>query len=126
MNLLFVEMPGFTREAEPRLHQEALRALQQELLLDPEKGDVMPGCGGLRKMRFSDPSRGKGKRGGVRIIYLYIPEVFRIDLIDIYGKDEKDDLSPKEKKILSRLAQRAKSLAIGAYNKRRENFDERT
>jgi len=96
MRLLFVEMRWFTQRVQSRLHQEAQHALQRELLTNPEKGDVMPGCGGLRKIRYSDPSRGKGKRGGVRIIYLYIPEAFRIDLIDIYSKDEKDDLSPRE------------------------------
>src|SRR5580700_5731939 len=103
MNLTFVEMPWFTERLKSRLDDESYRAFQNELSANPEKGKTMGGCGGLRKVRFGDPSRGKGKRGGLRVIYLYVPEAFRIDLIDIYGKDEKDDLTPAEKKILARL-----------------------
>ena len=79
----------------------------------------MPGCGGLRKVRCGDPSSGKGKRGGLRIIYLYVPEAFRIDLIDVYGKDEKDDLSPHEKKLLARLAAATREEAIDDFRRRR-------
>ena len=52
----------------------SLSALQRELMNDPESGAVMPGCGGLRKIRIADPGRGKGKRGGARVIYLHVPE----------------------------------------------------
>lgn len=75
----------------------------------------MPGCGGFRKCRFSDPSRAKGKRGGLRLIYLYVSEAFRIDFVDVYGKDEKDDLTPREKKLLAGLAARMRQEAIDAY-----------
>ena len=79
----------------------------------------MPGCGGFRKYRFSDPSRGKGRRGGLRLIYLYIPEAFRVDFVDVYGKDEKDDLTPQEKKLLAGLAARMRQEAIDAFTHRR-------
>lgn len=121
MRLTFVEMPWFTQRVKSRLDDESYRAFQNSLLANPEKGDVMPGCGGLRKVRFSDPSRGKGKRSGVRIIYLYVPEAFRIDLIDVYGKDEKDDLTAQEKKVLAKLAAVARAEAILAYKRRRGN-----
>ena len=117
MSLTFVEMPWFTSRIRPKLDDKAYRAFQNELLERPEKGQVIPGCGGLRKVRFSDPSRGKGRRGGLRIVYLYIPEAFRIDLIDVYGKDEKDDLTPREKKVLAQLAARVKQEAIAAYRR---------
>jgi hypothetical protein len=65
----------------------------------------MPGCGGLRKLRIADPKRGKGKRGGARLIYLHIPLIEHFLLIDIYGKDEQEDLSVGEKKILKQLAE---------------------
>lgn len=82
----------------------------------------MPGCGGLRKLRAADPNRGKGKRGGARIIYLYVPEVKRFFLLDIYGKDEKDDLSANEKKVLAKLAdelrKQARTAAGGKRNKK--------
>src|SRR5829696_5470484 len=112
MKLTFVEAPWFTERLKARLHDESYRALQNELLLNPEKGRTMSGCGGLRKVRAGDPTRGQGKRGGVRIIYLHIPQAFRIELIDDYGKDEKDDLTPAEKKVLARLAAVARQEAI--------------
>lgn len=64
----------------------------------------MPGCGGLRKLRMPDAGRGKGKRGGFRVIYLDLPEVARIHLIKLYDKSEKDDLSSDDRKILRTLA----------------------
>ncbi|MGH7830586.1 MAG: type II toxin-antitoxin system RelE/ParE family toxin [Candidatus Binatia bacterium] len=69
---------------------------------------MIPGCGGLRKIRFRDPRRGKGRRGGLRIIYVYLPEQEWVFLLDIYGKDEKDDLTGQEKKVLAGLAGRVK------------------
>jgi hypothetical protein len=55
----------------------------------------------------------------VRIIYLAIPEAQRIDLIDIYGKDEKDDLSAAEKKALAAMVQEVRTEAIKAYRRSR-------
>lgn len=78
----------------------------------------MPGCGGLRKLRTPDPQRGKGKRGGTRLIYLYIPAARRFYLLDIYGKDEKDDLSADEKKVLQNLAKVLKAEALEGLNQR--------
>ena len=115
MNLTFVEMPWFAERLKARMSDEGYRTFQNELLADPEKGKRIPGCGGLRKLRFADPSRGKGKRGGLRVIYLHTPEAFRIDLIDVYGKDEKDDLTPAEKRTLAGLAAAARREAIAAY-----------
>jgi hypothetical protein len=63
----------------------------------------MPGCGGLRKMRSVDSRRGKGKRGGARVIYLHIEESDQIHLITVYGKDQKDDLSDGDKKLYREL-----------------------
>ena len=119
MKLTFVEMPWFTERLKPRLSDEGLRALQNELLANPEKGKTIGGCGGLRKVRLADPSRGKGKRGGLRIVYLLTPEAFRIDLIDVYGKDEKDDLAPVEKKVFAQLAAAVRAEAIRAYERSR-------
>jgi mRNA-degrading endonuclease RelE of RelBE toxin-antitoxin system len=112
MRLTFVESSGFSHRIRSRLNDDAYRALQNELMVRPEKGATMAGCGGLRKLRFGDPSRGKGKRGGVRVIYLYTPEARRIDLLDVYGKDEKDDLSGAERKLLAGLAAAARDEAV--------------
>ena len=78
---------------------------------NPYAGPVMPGCGGLRKIRFRDPGRGNGRRGGLRVVYLYLPEQSWLFLLDVYGKDEKDDLSSQEKTVLARLAARIKEAA---------------
>ena len=117
MRLTFVEVSSFTHRLKARMDDESFRAMQNELADAPERGRVMPGCGGLRKFRFADPSRGKGRRGGVRIIYLYIPEAERIDFFDAYGKDEKDDLTRKEKKLLVELAKHVRQEAIKAFQR---------
>ena len=96
MKLTFVETRVFSRRWHERLDDEGLRALQNVLLEDPHEGPTMPGCGILRKVRFGDPSRGKGKRGGVRVIYMDTPEAGQIDLLLVYGKDRTDDLSATE------------------------------
>jgi hypothetical protein len=111
--VVFIESSSFSASLSDYLGDEDYRDFQQVLVRNPGVGAVMPGCGGLRKIRFRDPQRGKGTRGGLRIIYLYLPERSWIFLLDIYGKDEKDDLSREEKKILSRLASRIKDAAKG-------------
>lgn len=77
----------------------------------------MKGCGGLRKIRTADPKRGKGKRGGARVIYLHVPDARRFYMLDIYDKDEKADLSADEKKQLRNLAERLWSEAIAAHRR---------
>src|SRR5438874_1371175 len=100
--LTFVEVTQFTDSIKEYFgSDETYRALQRRLLANPESGDVVPGCGGLRKMRWVDPRRGKGKRGGLRVIYLYVPAALTILMMDVYDKDEADDLTLEEKKVLS-------------------------
>src|SRR6202021_513227 len=82
------------------LEHEQDPALQTELAAHPETGDVMPGTGGFRKMRWADPGRGKGRRGGLRVIYFYFEADQQIWLITLYGKNETADLSAAEKKAL--------------------------
>jgi mRNA-degrading endonuclease RelE of RelBE toxin-antitoxin system len=104
MKLTFVETCVFSDRWNRRLDYEQLRVMQNELLEDPARGDPIPGCSILRKLRFGDESRGKGKRGGVRVIYVHTPEASRIDLVTVYGKDEADDLTKDQVKVLCRLA----------------------
>ena len=78
---MFVETSEFTDWVAEYLPDDTYAQTQQELMDNPDKGDAMPGCGGLRKLRAADPGRGKGKRGGARIIYLYVPEVKRFFLL---------------------------------------------
>jgi hypothetical protein len=117
MKAVFIETTGFARDISDFLPDHAYAKLQQRLVANPDDGDVMPGCGGLRKVRTADPKRGKGKRGGARVIYLHVPAAQRFYLLDIYGKDEKDDLSANEKKQLRQLAQQLKKEAIASYER---------
>ena len=113
----FVETTEFSKWQPRFLPGDAYAELQKELVVNPQKGDVMPGCGGLRKLRIADPKRQKGKRGGARVIYLHIPEVGQFLMLDIYGKNEKDDLTPTEKKDLRELAREYKRLIVETARK---------
>lgn len=108
MKATFIETSAFTQWVSDYLPDETLVKLQMELMENPEQGAVMQDCGGLRKVRIADPGRGRGKRGGARVIYLYLPEEKRFFLISIYGKGRKETLSPAEKKSLSTLAKQLK------------------
>jgi hypothetical protein len=105
MRKIFIEAAEFTEWVKAYLSDDDLAALQRLLLADPDAGDVIPGCDGLRKFRLADPRRGKGKRGGARVIYLHVAEANRIYLITIYGKDQQDDLSAGDKKLFRQLVQ---------------------
>lgn len=107
MKRTFVESSLFSR----RVNQagvEVLKEIQVQILMNPEGGRIIQGTGGLRKLRVGDPGRGKGKRGGFRVIFLDLPRVERTHLLALYGKDEKDDISPDEKKVLKALVEQIK------------------
>ncbi len=116
MKAVFIGTSEFTEWVREHLTDDLYSALQQELMADPEKGDVIKGCGGLRKVRIADPKRGKGKRGGARVIYLHVPEARWFYMLDIYGKDEKDDLAKDEKKLLSELCDELRAEAVASLN----------
>jgi hypothetical protein len=106
MQALFVELPAFARHRAEYLDDEGFRALQRELLAAPDKGDVIEGTGGLRKLRQPDPRRGKGKRGGLRVIYFWWEAGRQFWLFTLYDKAEMDDLSAKEKGLLRDMLKR--------------------
>jgi hypothetical protein len=93
----FFETPAFTRYVGDYLDDTGLLALQLFLSDHPEAGKVMPGTGGFRKLRWGDQARGKGKRGGLRIVYLFLSGDHQVWLFTLYGKDEADDLTPTQK-----------------------------
>jgi hypothetical protein len=74
----------------------------------PEAGDVIPGSGGIRKLRWA--AKGKGKRGGARIIYSYIVIAARLYLLRCYSKNVKTDLTPDERKELRKIVTHLKGL----------------
>ena len=108
----FIEAPVFTQVLDGYLGDDDYRALQMYLARKPEAGDVIPGAGGFRKLRWADRRRSKGKRGGLRVIYYYLRAEAQIWLMTVYDKDEAEDLSPGERRLLkaaveTELAQRA-------------------
>jgi mRNA-degrading endonuclease RelE of RelBE toxin-antitoxin system len=100
MNIMFVETRVFTRRLGRLGLEGALKALQEDILANPEVGPVDPGTGGLRKIRIPDEGRGKGKRGGARVHYLWLPDKRLVYFLSVYAKDEEDTLSAEQKRIL--------------------------
>ena len=85
------------------LDDAGFSALQALLMTDPEAGDMIKDTGGLRKVRFGDPRRGKGKRGGLRVIYYWWEAGRQFWLFTLYGKDEMSDLTPVQRKALKSM-----------------------
>ena len=98
--MVFVETPIFTKRVLNLLDDESYAALQTHLAKHPEAGDVIRGGGGLRKIRWA--AKGHGKRGGVRVIYYWWTGKDRISMLFLYPKNEMDDLSAKQLKLLRR------------------------
>jgi hypothetical protein len=96
----FIEAPAFTRYLSDYLGDDEYRALQKQLGLGPDVGDVIPGTGGFRKIRWADKRRGKGRRGGLRVIYYHFAADHQIWLMTLYSKNEAADLTREEKKAL--------------------------
>ena len=102
----FIEAPLFTELLADFLTDDEYRELQRHLSRDPEAGDVMPGTGGFRKLRWADTRRGKGRRGGLCLIYYYFLSDSQVWLVTVYGKDSMADLSPAEKRMLKAAIER--------------------
>ena len=102
MNLLFIEATRFAERIQQLRAESNLWALEDLLCQDPEKGNVMQGAGGFRKIRMGLP--GRGKRGGCRVIYLHVKSASRIYFVYLYPKNEEVDLSAEQKKILKQIA----------------------
>ena len=97
----FVETPVFTAALRRHLEDTQYRALQLALLLRPEQGPVIPGSGGLRKLRWA--TAGQGKRGGLRVIYYWAPEEQVCYMLYAYTKNEQGDLTPAQLRTLAKL-----------------------
>jgi mRNA-degrading endonuclease RelE of RelBE toxin-antitoxin system len=94
----FIETKLFTRVIDEYLSDDELAALQTHLAINPESGDVVKGSGGVRKLRWSAP--GRGKRGGIRVIYYLKLKRGEIWLLTAYAKNVRDSIpGPVLKKI---------------------------
>jgi len=99
----FIETPVFSRAVVELLDDEQYRLLQLALLLQPELGPVIRGSRGLRKMRWSLP--GRGKRGGIRVIYFWDRASETFYMLYTFRKNVQENLTPQQIRILSRLVQ---------------------
>ena len=96
-----VETPIFSKQVQETWSDEEYRAFQLHLILRPDAGAIIPGSGGLRKVRWQMP--GRGKRGGVRVIYYWQGAGRRVYLLFLYPKNARSTLSPAELRTLRKL-----------------------
>ncbi len=107
MRRMFIETSEFRRGwAKLGMSEDDLRELESYLLEHPNAGDVVQGTGGVRKLRWARP--GRGKSGGVRTIYIDFADREVTWLITVFGKNEKTDLSPAERTEIRRFVKKIK------------------
>lgn len=93
----------FTRRITDALSDDDYRLLQEALLRRPAQGDLMEGTGGVRKLRWKE--EGRGKRGGLRLIYYWHPQREIFLMLFLYRKSEQKDLTADQKRILANVVQ---------------------
>jgi len=96
-----VELPEFRKKSDKLLTDSERESVINYLAAHPASGDIIQGTGGIRKLRWS--ARGKGKSGGVRIIYYFHNEFIPLFLLSLFGKDEKSNLTKTERNELAKL-----------------------
>ncbi|ANN73244.1 hypothetical protein CAL26_01345 [Bordetella genomosp. 9] len=97
----FIETPVFTKLITALLSDEEYTGLQKLLIENPERGDLIRGGGGIRKVRYG--RQGTGKSGGIRVIYYWLSEDHQIYMLVAYPKSKKDNLTPDEIAVLCEL-----------------------
>ena len=102
--MLIIETTVFTRLITRLMDDDHYRELQEVLIGNPDTGDVIPGSGGLRKMRWR--LAGSGKRGGVRVIYYRVMPAEQIYMLYVYAKNAEEDLSRDQLKVLRQIVDR--------------------
>ena len=98
--MVFIEDYEFEKRRRGLLNDDELFELMRWLATNPEAGKIIPGSGGLRKARY--PAKGQGKRGGARVIYFWWIADAKILLLDIYAKNEQEDLPAERLRKLQR------------------------
>lgn len=101
--MVIKETSVFTKQVKQLLDPESYRLPQLRLAADPQLGKLIPGTGGLRKVRWK--GSGRGKRGGVRVIYYWAVRDAVVLMLLMYEKSERDDLTPAQKKALTALVE---------------------
>lgn len=99
-----VELHEFLKKSDKLLNDLERLSIVNYLALHPASGDIMQGTGGIRKLRWS--AQGKGKSGGVRVIYYYHNESMPLFLLTVFGKGEKANLTKCERNELAKFTSR--------------------
>jgi hypothetical protein len=99
----FIETSVFTRRIADALSDDDYRVLQEALLRRPAQGDLIEGTGGVRKLRWREA--GRGKRGGLRLIYYWHADRELFLMLFLYRKSEQKDLTADQKRILANVVQ---------------------
>ena len=101
--MIFIESPLFSRLLSDYLTDDQYGQLQSHLSVNPDAGDVIKGSGGVRKVRWR--ASGRGKSGGLRVIYYWAMGANQIFMLTLYAKNEKADLSPSDLRTIVRLVE---------------------
>jgi len=101
LDMEIIETRPFDRRRDELFGREQFQELQKHLVLDPLAGHVIPGGAGLRKIRWA--GSGRGKRGGIRVIYFYRSWTNRLFLLVAYRKNECEDLTKSQIKDMARI-----------------------
>ena len=99
----FVETSVFTRRITDALSDDEYLLLQEALLRRPGQGDLIEGTGGVRKLRWKE--KGRGKRGGLRVIYYWHVEQEIFLMLFVYRKSEQKDLTADQRQVLAKVVQ---------------------
>jgi len=125
MKIAFVELTSFSNAREAHFGgDENFRRLQIWLTINPSIAPVIPGTGGLRKVRWANTSRGIGKRSGFRVIYLFIEEVSVIVLFAVYSKNVATDLTPEQKRAATKAAHTVRDDFLNRQNASKRNEEQ--
>jgi hypothetical protein len=103
LKAVFVELPAFERRRAEYLDDAGFSRLQAAQMKSPTAGELIRGTGGIRKLRFDDSRRGKGKRGGLRIIYYWWEGGTQFWLFTVYDKDEATDLTEEQRRMFKAM-----------------------
>lgn len=101
--MVIIETSIFTRQIQTLLDDEEYRKLQYSLQIRPDLGSLIPGGAGLRKVRWT--IKGRGKRGGVRVIYYWAVKQDQILMLFVFAKSEKGDLTIEQVKFLRKIVE---------------------
>lgn len=113
--ITIIEFPSFLSQIGVNINAAERDELIDFLARQPDAGNEIPGTGGVRKLRWA--GKGKGKRGGLRVIYYFYNETAPVFLLTVYGKGVQEDLTPEQKKKIASLAKILKEECKAARKK---------